>query len=67
MRREIIYCCDYNTTRNKTRYNVHIDEEEESFEELSTLEMKKMDKERKYKKFVEDCENNFDIKVLFLY
>jgi hypothetical protein len=62
---KLFNCCGYNTLRNKTRYNVYIDGEEESFEELSILEVKKMDKERKYRKLVEDCENIFDIKVHF--
>jgi hypothetical protein len=45
----------------KPRYNIHLnnDEEEEVFEELSTLEVRKMVKERKYGKLVENCEHVF--------
>jgi hypothetical protein len=50
---------------SKTRHNIHTDEEEESLEELSTLEVRRMEKERKYRKLVEDCERIYDMKVHF--
>jgi hypothetical protein len=52
---------------SRTRYNVpHEDgEEEENFEEMSTLEVRRREKIRKYKKLVEDCKKVFDVKVHF--
>jgi hypothetical protein len=52
---------------SRTRYNVsHEDgEEEETFEEMSTLEDKRREKVRKYKKLLKDCKDVFDVKVHF--
>jgi hypothetical protein len=50
---------------SKTRYKKHTEEEDESLEELSAIEVRRMEKERKYRKLVEDCQYIFDIKVHF--